>query len=314
MVLPVPGGPCSSRSPCNAVVSKGRSARSRRFNAVPLRSRSFTEWSTTIESQSPAYAESGITRTTRAVSAISLSAYLVCMRAKILRTFTKCNPFLRRFSPGVPARRRSESSTDPRPSRPCGEGSDAPTLAPVVSRSHTILVVATGLYRHDRHFEPHAGFATPRCIASIALVLGQMIDQTSGRSATPRPTVEPDFTARKTRPLVGSVLRRARMHRQLSLREVERRIGRSNAYLSQVERGLIKQPDPIVLLELAELYGLNFRTLATWALWVSDDPDPADSHARDSTTVLVRQIMELNASERATVLRYVDSILRERRT
>ena len=104
------------------------------------------------------------------------------------------------------------------------------------------------------------------------------------------------------------------MHHQLSLREVERRIGRSNAYLSQVERGLIKQPDPIVLLELSELYGLNFRTLATWALWVSDDADPADSHARDSTAVLVRQIMELDASERATVLRYVDSILRERRT
>ena len=77
---------------------------------------------------------------------------------------------------------------------------------------------------------------------------------------------------------------------------------------------LIKQPDPIVLLELSELYGLNFRTLATWALWVSDDSDPGEPHARDSTVVLVRQIMELDANERATVLRYVDSILRERRT
>ncbi len=104
------------------------------------------------------------------------------------------------------------------------------------------------------------------------------------------------------------------MHRQLSLREVERRIGRSNAYLSQVERGLIKQPDPIVLLELSELYGLNFRTLATWALWLTDEPDQANAPARDTTTVLVRQIMELDASERATVLRYVESILRRRRT
>ena len=104
------------------------------------------------------------------------------------------------------------------------------------------------------------------------------------------------------------------MHRQLSLREVERRIGRSNAYLSQVERGLIKQPDPIVLFELSELYGLNFHTIATWALWVSDDPNCTDSYARDSTTVLVRQILELDTSERATVLRYVESILRKRRT
>ncbi len=113
---------------------------------------------------------------------------------------------------------------------------------------------------------------------------------------------------------MGSVLRRARLHHDLSLREVERRIGRSNAYLSQVERGLIKQPDPIVLLELAELYGLNFETLAAWANWVSADPNPSGAQPRDSTAVLVRQVMELDAAERATVLRFVDSILRKRRT
>ena len=141
-----------------------------------------------------------------------------------------------------------------------------------------------------------------------------MIDQASRKSGAPRPSAEPDFSAREDRPLVGSVLRHARIHHQLSLREVERRIGRSNAYLSQVERSLIKQPDPIVLLELSELYGLNFRTLATWALWVNDEADPSDADAADSTTVLVRQIMQLDASQRATVLRYVDSILRECRT
>ena len=141
-----------------------------------------------------------------------------------------------------------------------------------------------------------------------------MMGQASTKSAVPRPSAEPNFDAREDRPLVGSVLRRARIHHQLSLREVERRIGRSNAYLSQVERGLIKQPDPIVLLELSELYGLNFRTLATWALWISDDPDTADAHTGDSTTVLVRQILQLDASQRATVLRYVDSILRKHRT
>ena len=118
------------------------------------------------------------------------------------------------------------------------------------------------------------------------------------------------------------MLRRARMHHRLSLREVERRIGRSNAYLSQVERGLIKQPNlivllelaelyglsvlrraRIVLLELAELYGLNFETLASWARWVPAAPDPVGPHLRDSIVALVRQIIELDANERATVLR-----------
>ena len=141
-----------------------------------------------------------------------------------------------------------------------------------------------------------------------------MIDYASVRSTVSRPSVEPDLTDRQDRPEVGSVLRRARIHHQLSLRDVERRIGRSNAYLSQVERGKIKQPDPIVLLDLAELYGLNFETLATWARWVPADLDPADVCPRDSTAVLVRQVMELDANERATVLRHIESILRQRRT
>ena len=141
-----------------------------------------------------------------------------------------------------------------------------------------------------------------------------MADPTSPRTTSARPSAKPGPTRRQDRPQVGGVLRRARLHHDLSLREVERRIGRSNAYLSQVERGLIKQPDPIVLLELAELYGLNFETLAAWANWVSTDPDPSGAQPRDSTAVLVRQVMELDADERATVLRFVDSILRKRRT
>ncbi len=141
-----------------------------------------------------------------------------------------------------------------------------------------------------------------------------MTDPASGGSTATQPSAGPDSTDRQSRPQVGSVLRRARTHRQLSLREVERRIGRSNAYLSQVERGLIKQPDPIVLLDLADLYGLNFQTLATWANWGPADPDTSDTRPRDSTAVLIRQAMELDANERAAVLRHIDSILRKRRT
>ena len=123
------------------------------------------------------------------------------------------------------------------------------------------------------------------------------------------------WAGRDKNPPVGEVLRRARKHRQLSLREVERRIGRSNAYLSQVERGLIKQPDPILLLELAELYGLDFTTLATWAHWIPLDGDLAkDAYRGDSTSILVRHVMELNAKERTQVLSYIKRLLRERRT
>ncbi len=100
----------------------------------------------------------------------------------------------------------------------------------------------------------------------------------------------------------------------MSLREVERRIGRSNAYLSQVERGLIRQPDPVVLLELAELYGLNFMTLTTWAGWVSEGGSEPDPDLGSSTSVLVRRVLELDDRQRTQVLSYVESLLRESRT
>lgn len=127
-----------------------------------------------------------------------------------------------------------------------------------------------------------------------------------------------DSATRDGTPSVGGVLRRARTHRQLSLREVERRIGRSNAYLSQVERGLIKQPDPSLLLDLAELYGLNFTTLAAWAGWsdtVDDSaacPDRPDPHV--STRILVRRLLELDSTERKQVLMYIETLRRQRRT
>ena len=122
-------------------------------------------------------------------------------------------------------------------------------------------------------------------------------------------------SGRKESPPVGGVLRRARTHWKLSLREVERRIGRSNAYLSQVERGLIKQPDPTVLLELADLYRLNFTTLAAWAGWVSSDEYPKRVSSRgDSTSSLVRRVLELDDRQRAKALSFIDSLLRESRT
>lgn len=133
-------------------------------------------------------------------------------------------------------------------------------------------------------------------------------------SARPKSTGQAP-SGRDESPPVGRVLRQARKHLRLSLREVERRIGRSNAYLSQVERGLIKQPDPVVLLELAELYRLNFMTLATWAGWAAAEGEPErDMHRGDSKSVLVRRVLELDDTQRAQVLAYIESLLRERRT
>lgn len=117
---------------------------------------------------------------------------------------------------------------------------------------------------------------------------------------------------RNTVPAIGAVLRRAREHHELSLREVERRTGRSSAYLSQVERGLIRQPDPVVLLGLAEMYRLDFLTLARWAGWVSDEEKSNES--ANSATHLVRQILELDDEQRVQVTAYIQELVRKART
>ena len=115
-------------------------------------------------------------------------------------------------------------------------------------------------------------------------------------------------------PPVGRVLRRAREHWRLSLREVERRTGRSNAYLSQVERGLIRRPDPLVLLELANLYGLNFRTLAEWAGWSDPETLSDGDYGDESLRDVLRLVLQLEGSQRAQLLAYLEELLRETRT
>ena len=119
-------------------------------------------------------------------------------------------------------------------------------------------------------------------------------------------------TRRDDVPPVGRVLRRAREHHGLALREVGRRIGRSSAYLSQIEHGVIRQPDPVVLLELAELYKIDFMTLAKWAGWTGEPEGSPDRG--NSATRLVRRVLELDDTQRAEILSYIEKLIRERRT
>ncbi|MBW4026170.1 MAG: helix-turn-helix domain-containing protein [Acidobacteria bacterium] len=132
------------------------------------------------------------------------------------------------------------------------------------------------------------------------------------KASKEKPAAELRAETRNTVPAIGAVLRRAREHNELSLREVERRTGRSSAYLSQVERGLIRQPDPVVLLELAEMYRLDFLTLARWAGWASDAESPNES--ANSATRLVRQILELDDEQRAHLMSYIQELTRKTRT
>jgi len=62
-------------------------------------------------------------------------------------------------------------------------------------------------------------------------------------------------------PGYGDFLKAARKAKGLTLREVEETTGISNAYLSQLESGKVKQPSPINLNKLGRAYDIPYEVL-----------------------------------------------------
>jgi len=73
---------------------------------------------------------------------------------------------------------------------------------------------------------------------------------------------------------LGSFLRAARETKRLSLRDVERLAGVSNAYLSQLEFGRIKEPSPNVLFKLSEAYAVPYAQIMSLAGYPDVVPNP----------------------------------------
>lgn len=69
----------------------------------------------------------------------------------------------------------------------------------------------------------------------------------------------------------GSYLHKLRQAKGLSLKEVEREAKISNAYLSQIERGLRKPPHPDILNRLAGVYEVPPRDLLVAAGYLKDE-------------------------------------------
>jgi len=99
--------------------------------------------------------------------------------------------------------------------------------------------------------------------------------------------------------VLGEILRRARLHHGLTLRQVEERTGLPNAHLSQIERGVIKRPDAAILMDLAELYALNYRLVAEWAGYI----DPKSSRTSSQLTgMALRLFVELDPAAQREAL------------
>jgi transcriptional regulator with XRE-family HTH domain len=101
------------------------------------------------------------------------------------------------------------------------------------------------------------------------------------------------------------VLRRARQHRGWSLRDVQRRTGIPNPYLSQIERGQVRRPDVEVLWALSELYSLDFARIAVWSGHLDESPTgPQASLA----VIALRALSHLDPEAQVEAIRYIESL------
>lgn len=107
---------------------------------------------------------------------------------------------------------------------------------------------------------------------------------------------------------LGSFLRGRREQRSLTLRAVEKATGVSNAYLSQVESGKIRQPSPLVLHKLAQLYEMPYTLLLEQAGY----PAPASESHSGEPMVVDSRLGPISSDEETELRRYLE-FLRSRR-
>ena len=93
----------------------------------------------------------------------------------------------------------------------------------------------------------------------------------------------------------------------MSLRDVERATGISNAHLSQLETGTIERPDVVLLWDLAAVYDIEFDQLARLAGHIKG----RERGAR--IAVALRALGDLTDEQHDEALRYIAGLKRNRR-
>ena len=107
---------------------------------------------------------------------------------------------------------------------------------------------------------------------------------------------------------LGSFLRGSREQRSFTLRAVEKATGVSNAYLSQLESGKIRQPSPLILHKLAQLYEMPYMLLLEKAGY----PAPMSDTSAGQPVVVDSRLGPISSDEESELRRYLE-FLRSRR-
>lgn len=106
----------------------------------------------------------------------------------------------------------------------------------------------------------------------------------------------------------GEYFKALREAKGLTLREVEKATDVSNAYISQLESGKIRQPSPISLHKLAQFYGVNYEVLMEKVGY----PVPKAPEPLQDQPALAAKFGRITSSEEVELLEYL-KFMRNRR-
>ena len=120
---------------------------------------------------------------------------------------------------------------------------------------------------------------------------------------------------------LGTELSRMRLKKGVSLRAVQAATNISNAYISQLERGVATNPTPAKLKSLADYFGVPYLDLLGYAGYlpsgVAENPLPLIASSENQImqdSPLPVSLADLSDDEKDLVFQYIDFLKSRRRT
>ncbi|WP_104735170.1 helix-turn-helix domain-containing protein [Hanstruepera ponticola] len=107
---------------------------------------------------------------------------------------------------------------------------------------------------------------------------------------------------------LGETLKSLRNLNSLTLKEVELKLGISNAYLSQLENDKVKQPSANTLYKLAKLYNVDLDVLLYSAGIIEENPVKKRSEATKFMNAIAYSSSGLTKKQKESVLDYLEFI------
>jgi transcriptional regulator with XRE-family HTH domain len=106
----------------------------------------------------------------------------------------------------------------------------------------------------------------------------------------------------------GEYIKLLRESKNLTLREVERQTDVSNAYLSQLESNKVKQPSPVTLYKLAELYGVKYEDLMEKVGYPIPSSTSGDAGIKKNSIQISERFGKITRDEEVELLGYLKFI------